>query len=195
MSAKHSSRLINQIEALETMADSKIDYSDMPSLDASGERLRNGTVGKFYRPIKIQKTLRIDADVLRSFESLGKGYQTRINAVLRETVTPSEAVLIEVRAKAQEGDFEGVARLVRNAEVLHPAIRHYLRARTRAAILNTLKPSANDFVELINEIAKEPVWWSELEEKAGDPVAFPRAVRNAIRKINELVRGKRHSHA
>ena len=100
-----------------------------------------------------------------------------------------------MRAKAQEGDFEGVARLVRNAEVLHPAIRHYLRARTRAAILNTLKPSANDFVELINEIAKEPVWWSELEEKAGDPVAFPRAVRNAIRKINELGRGKRHSHA
>ena len=133
---------------------------------------------------------------LRSFEGLGKGYQTRINAVLREAVTPSEAVLIEVRAKAQAEDFEGVARLVQSAEMLHPEIRHYLRARTRAAILNgILKSNAKDFVALTREIAGEPAWWAELEQRAADPVAFPRAVRTAIQKIRELISGKRHSHA
>ncbi|MCZ7634730.1 MAG: BrnA antitoxin family protein [Verrucomicrobia bacterium] len=34
-------------------------------------------------PRKKPVTLRLDADVLDSFKSLGKGYQTRINAVLR----------------------------------------------------------------------------------------------------------------
>lgn len=32
---------------------------------------------------KVQVTLRLDADVLKWFRSLGKGYQTQINALLR----------------------------------------------------------------------------------------------------------------
>ena len=196
MSAKHSNKLIGEIKALEAMADSDIDYSDIPSIQKSGDRLRDGTIGKFYRPIKVQKTLRIDADVFSSFESLGKGYQTRINAVLREAVTPSEVVLIEVRAKAQAGDFEGVARLVQIAESMHPEIRHYLRPRTRAAILNgVLKSNASDLGKLMREIETDPPWWKEMEQKAGDPVAFPRVVRTALQRIAELIRGKRHSHA
>lgn len=189
MSTKHSNKLSSQIKALEAMADSDIDYSDIPSIAQSPERLRNGTVGKFYRPLKVQKTLRIDADVFSSFESLGKGYQTRINAVLRESVTPSEAVLVEVRARAQQMDFEGVARLIQSAESLHPEIRHYIRARTRAAILNSLiQPNDKDFVALTKEIAGEPAWWKAMEQKAGDPAAFPRVVQDAIRKINELLK-------
>lgn len=39
--------------------------------------------GKFYRPIKKQITLRIDADVLNWFKS-HNGYQTMINALCRE---------------------------------------------------------------------------------------------------------------
>jgi len=34
-------------------------------------------------PVKEPVTLRLDADVLAWFRSLGKGYQTRMNAVLR----------------------------------------------------------------------------------------------------------------
>lgn len=178
------------------MPDSQIDYSDIPSLDESPERLRNGNVGKFYRPLKVQKTLRLDADVLDSFESLGKGYQTRINAVLREAVTPSEAVLVEVRAKAQQMDYEGVARLVQSAESLHPEIRAYIRARTRAAIFNSLiKTTDKDFVALANEIAEQPTWWKAMEQKAADPAALPRVVQAAIQKINELLRPIRASRS
>jgi uncharacterized protein (DUF4415 family) len=42
--------------------------------------------GRFYKPVKKLKSLRIDADVLAFFESQGPGYQTRINNVLRESM-------------------------------------------------------------------------------------------------------------
>ena len=45
--------------------------------------------GKFYRPVKRQVTLRIDADLLNWFKTHGqggRGYQTRINAALRRFV-------------------------------------------------------------------------------------------------------------
>ena len=42
--------------------------------------------GRFYKPVKTLKSLRIDADVLAYFESRGPGYQTRINTVLREAM-------------------------------------------------------------------------------------------------------------
>jgi len=40
-------------------------------------------VGRFYRPLKQQISLRVDADVLAWFRSRGKKYQTYMNAVLR----------------------------------------------------------------------------------------------------------------
>ena len=43
-------------------------------------------VGRFYRPIKQQVTVRIDADVLAWLKSGGKGYQTRLNDVLRQAM-------------------------------------------------------------------------------------------------------------
>jgi uncharacterized protein (DUF4415 family) len=36
-----------------------------------------------YRPIKQQITARVDSDVLAWLKSQGKGYQSRINAILR----------------------------------------------------------------------------------------------------------------
>lgn len=41
---------------------------------------------------KEQITLRLDADVLRHFRSTGKGYQSRINAVLKSYVQAKEKV-------------------------------------------------------------------------------------------------------
>ena len=37
----------------------------------------------WYKPTKTEIHMRIDTDVLEWFRSQGKGYQTRINAVLR----------------------------------------------------------------------------------------------------------------
>jgi len=40
-------------------------------------------------PVKVQLSIKIDADVLEWFKSGGKGYQTRINKALRDTMMQS----------------------------------------------------------------------------------------------------------
>jgi uncharacterized protein (DUF4415 family) len=49
--------------------------------------------GLFYRPVKQQLTLRLDADVVAWFKkhtTADEGYQTRINRALREYVEGQE---------------------------------------------------------------------------------------------------------
>jgi uncharacterized protein (DUF4415 family) len=72
-----------QLENLKRLAerpDDEIDYSDIPKItDFSGFE-----VGKFYRPMKEAVTVRLDADVVHWLKRDGKGYQTRLNAILRQ---------------------------------------------------------------------------------------------------------------
>jgi len=65
-------------EKLEKVPDEKIDTSDVPELDEA-----------FFRNAKVRLpagkqlvSLRIDRNVLDWFKQQGKGYQTRINAIL-----------------------------------------------------------------------------------------------------------------
>ena len=63
-------------------ADQNIDYSDIPELDEAFFRS-----ARLVEPSpKEQVTMRIDADVLEWFRARGKGYQTRMNAVLKAYV-------------------------------------------------------------------------------------------------------------
>ena len=79
---KVSGHLAKEIEDLSRMKDEDIDLTDIPeTADWS-----KAVVGKFYRPIKKSLTIRIDADVLAWLKGQGKGYQTRINALLREAM-------------------------------------------------------------------------------------------------------------
>ena len=74
-----------EIKSLAALHDEAIDTSDAPELlDWSGAKR-----GFFYRPVKQQLTLRLDADVVAWFKShstSNEGYQTRINRALREYV-------------------------------------------------------------------------------------------------------------
>ena len=69
------------LKALAARPDSEIDLSDAPELTA--EQWKRGVRGRFYRPVKQQITARVDADVLEWLKGQGKGYQSRINAILR----------------------------------------------------------------------------------------------------------------
>ena len=60
------------LEALDRLPDSEIDLSDIPEHTT------------FYRPVKKATTIRIDVDVLAWLKTYGKGYQTKINAILRQ---------------------------------------------------------------------------------------------------------------
>jgi uncharacterized protein (DUF4415 family) len=73
-----------RLRAIASLPDDQINLSDPDApetLDWSG-----AVRGRFYKPVKRLKSLRIDADVLAFFEAQGPGYQTRINNVLREAM-------------------------------------------------------------------------------------------------------------
>ena len=73
-----------ELEALGALPDSEIDFSDIPEI--TDEQWKNAVL---YRPIKQQITARIDGDVLRWLKSQGRGYQSRINSILREKMLES----------------------------------------------------------------------------------------------------------
>lgn len=69
------------LDALASQPDAQIDLSDIPEL--TDAQLAQMQPAAHYRPIKKQITARVDADVLAWLKSQGKGYQSRINAILR----------------------------------------------------------------------------------------------------------------
>lgn len=73
---------MSDLKKIDQMKDEDIDYSDIPPLDDS-----------FFTKLKVNLpkpkesvTLRIDHDVLEWFKQRGKGYQTKINAILKSYV-------------------------------------------------------------------------------------------------------------
>jgi uncharacterized protein (DUF4415 family) len=73
-----------ELAALQAEPDNEIDYSEIPA--TTPEQWRDVQQGLFYRPLKQQLSFRIDADVLAWFKDQGKGYQTRINELLRQAM-------------------------------------------------------------------------------------------------------------
>lgn len=76
-----------RVEALKAMADqpdSEIDYSDIPPLD--DDFVVRAVPNPFYKPVKTLTSVRIDSDVVAWLKSQGKGYQTRLNAILRQAM-------------------------------------------------------------------------------------------------------------
>ncbi|ATW23262.1 hypothetical protein BJP41_09250 [Candidatus Williamhamiltonella defendens] len=61
-----------------------IDFSDIP--ETCEKDWVGASRGQFYRPIKKQLTVRIDADVLEWLKSEGDGYQSRLNRILRSAM-------------------------------------------------------------------------------------------------------------
>ncbi len=78
--SKVTKRQRKEIEKLAERPEHEIDTSDIAEIANFTGAVR----GRFYRPIKKQITLRLDADLLAWFRSFGDKYQTRINAALRE---------------------------------------------------------------------------------------------------------------
>lgn len=76
-----------ELATLASRRDSEIDYSDIPPL--AEEFWKNAARGRFYKPIKTATTVRIDSDVLAWLRAQGKGYQSRINAILRREMLTS----------------------------------------------------------------------------------------------------------
>jgi len=67
------------LKRLDAMRDEEIDYSDIPEFDEAFLRSVEMKITPEKKPI----SLRVDADVLDWMKGQGKGYQSRINAILR----------------------------------------------------------------------------------------------------------------
>ena len=78
---------LEEIKAFKTT-----DFSDCPVLtkeqmeEFKPSHLRNMAN---YRPIKKTVNVRLDADIIEWLQSTGKGYQTRMNSILREAMLHS----------------------------------------------------------------------------------------------------------
>lgn len=73
-----------EINAIKALSEDDIDFSDIPPLNEAF--LKAAVRNPFYRPTKTSTTVRVDSDVLAWLKSQGKGYQTRINAILRDAM-------------------------------------------------------------------------------------------------------------
>lgn len=74
-----------ELNALAALADDKIDTADI----AEAKDWSDAKRGLFYRPVKKQLTLRIDADVIDWFRTHAHkkhGYQTQMNQALRDHI-------------------------------------------------------------------------------------------------------------
>lgn len=76
--------LLAQLQATAELPDDQINTSDPDAPEVTD--WAGAARGRFYKPRKVQKTLRVDADVLAYFESQGPGYLTRMNRVLRASM-------------------------------------------------------------------------------------------------------------
>ncbi|MGA2598158.1 MAG: BrnA antitoxin family protein [Bryobacteraceae bacterium] len=79
--AKLSAEKRKELRDLAARPDHEIDLTDIPEIQ---EIPSDAEIGRFYKPKKITVTIRLDADVVAWIKASGEGYQTRINAHLRE---------------------------------------------------------------------------------------------------------------
>jgi uncharacterized protein (DUF4415 family) len=68
---------------IDAMKDEDIDLSDIP--EVTPEMFARAVLRRNFKPIprKKQLTLRVDSDVVDWYKNQGRGYQTRINSLLR----------------------------------------------------------------------------------------------------------------
>jgi len=75
-----------ELQKLAARPDREIDLTDIPEIQ---EIPSDAIIGRFYRPKKTIVTIRLDADVVAWIKASGEGYQTRINAYLRQMMQQS----------------------------------------------------------------------------------------------------------
>ena len=72
------------LQRIAALPDAEIDTSDIPELTSA--QLAEMKRPEHFRPVKKQITARLDADVLAWLKAGGKGYQSRMNAILRQAM-------------------------------------------------------------------------------------------------------------
>jgi uncharacterized protein (DUF4415 family) len=120
-----SAKAKKQLDAIATMPDEMIDYSDIPPLDE--DFWKNAIRNPYYKPVKKQLTVRLDADLIAWLRSAGKGYQTRLNSILRQEMLRERLAMLNTEPV---GKISPAARKIRTrVAVSRPATTAAKRLR------------------------------------------------------------------
>jgi uncharacterized protein (DUF4415 family) len=76
-------------DRLDRVKDKDIDTSDIPEI-TDFSKFRPWEDRRMYKPIKVTVTCKLDADIVAWLKREGKGYQTRLNAILRQVMSHAQ---------------------------------------------------------------------------------------------------------
>jgi len=76
-------------DRLDSVKEEDIDYSDIPEV-TDFSKFHPWEQRQMFKPIKVSVTCKLDADVVAWLKQDGKGYQTRLNAILRQAMAHSQ---------------------------------------------------------------------------------------------------------
>ena len=77
-------------DRVDSVKDEDIDCSDIPEFKGPSIFLP-WQDRKLYKPIKVAVTCKLDADIVAWLKQGGKGYQTRLNTILRTIMLKADA--------------------------------------------------------------------------------------------------------
>ena len=72
-------------DRLDSVKNEDIDYSDIPLIN-DFSKFHPWEQRQMFKPVKVAITCKLDADIVAWLKQDGKGYQTRLNAILREAM-------------------------------------------------------------------------------------------------------------
>jgi len=72
-------------DRIDSVKDAEIDYSDIPEITDLSQ-FRPWEQRQMFKPLKVAITCKLDADIVAWLKQGGKGYQTRLNTILRQAM-------------------------------------------------------------------------------------------------------------
>ena len=77
------------LDRVDAIKDEDIDYSDIPKL-TDFSKFHPWEQRQMFKPVKVSITCKLDADIVAWLKQGGKGYQTRLNAILRQVMAHAQ---------------------------------------------------------------------------------------------------------
>jgi len=77
------------LERADAIRDEDIDNSDIAEI-TDFSKFRPWEQRQMFKPVKVAVTCKLDADIVAWLKQGGKGYQTRLNAILRQVMTHAQ---------------------------------------------------------------------------------------------------------
>jgi uncharacterized protein (DUF4415 family) len=79
----------DDLDRVDAIEDKDIDYSDIPKT-TDFSKFHSWEQRNMFKPVKVNITCKLDADIVAWLKQGGKGYQTRMNSILRKVMAQAQ---------------------------------------------------------------------------------------------------------